>query len=76
MALNREKIVENNEKNSKQYAGIFTYRSPLIIIGKVWPGLAIKSLYLESKEYKLYSLYSLPFAIKLNFLGEVPTSLR
>ena len=75
MALNREKIVENNEKNSKQYAGIFTCRSPLIIIRKVWPGLAIKSLYLESKEYKLYSLYSLPFAIKLKFLEEVPTSL-
>ena len=70
MALNREKFVENNEKNSK-----LTCRSPLIIIGKVWPGLAIKSLYLESKEYKLYSLYSLPFAIKLNFLEEVPTSL-
>ena len=75
MALNRKKVLENNEKNSKQYAGIFTCRSPLIFIGIVWPGLAIKSLYLESKEYKLYSLYSLPVAIKLNFLEEVPTSL-
>ena len=69
MALNCEKIVENNEKNSKQYAVSVDFH------WKVWPGLAIKSLYLESKEYKLYSLYSLPFAIKLNFLEEVPTSL-
>lgn len=75
MALNREKIVENNEKNSKQYASSHAGLRWLLL-EKVWPGLAIKSLYLESKEYKLYSLYSLPFAIKLNFLGEVPTSLR
>ena len=72
MALNREKFVENNEKNSKQYASSHAGLRWLLLEKS---GQAIKSLYLESKEYKLYSLYSLPFAIKLNFLEEVLTSL-